>query len=509
MDDSLATVSVSAVKTTRIIGSARIEEQEQPQPNSYADNELDSNADTCCLGANFVILSYTGRTADVYPYEKSYAPIANIPIVSGATAYDDPITSQTYLLIFNESLYYGMRLDHSLWNPNQIRANGVPLWDNPYDKTRELNIEILEDINIPLHTRGTKVLNATRSPTEHELQTCIQIEMTSPHPWEPGTVTLGAVSTIPQEYNAPKPDDDLVYSVNPSLVHLGERLISQIRVSYRNYVIKSMGTQDGQVTHENLPARRTFISQERHERATADTLAERFCIGYEQAKATLAATQQRGVRSAILPLSRRYRADRMYSVKRLNGKFATDTLWATVRSLRQNICAQVYSHKCGFQAAYVMTAATGDTTGHSLLDFIHDFGAPEHLTFDGASVHVGPKTLFMKTVRRSRITTHTSEAKRANDSPAEAAIREIKKRWYRIMQKMRVPQRLWDFGLVWICETGNFIVSSSRYANGRSALEIITGETPDITEYLDFSFYGWCMHRTNAGLGESFIGRWL
>jgi hypothetical protein len=196
-------------------------------------------------------------------------------------------------------------------------------------------------------------------------------------------------------------------------------------------------------------------------------------------------------------------------VKRLNGKFATDTLWATVRSLRQNNCAQIYSHKCGFQAAYVMPAATGETVGHSLLDFIHEFGAPEHLTCDGASVQVGSKTLFMQTIRRTRIDTHISEPRRPNESPTEAAIREIKKRWYRIMEKMRVPKRLWDYGLIWVCETGNFVVSSSRYANGRSPLEIITGETPDITEYLDFTFYDWCMHRTNAGLGESSIGRWL
>jgi hypothetical protein len=52
-------------------------------------------------------------------------------------------------------------------------------------------------------------------------------------------------------------------------------------------------------------------------------------------------------------------------------------------------------------------------------------------------------------------------------------------------------------------------VSSSKYANGRTPLEIITGETPDISEYLDFSFYDWVRYRTNAGMGESSIGRWI
>ena len=37
-------------------------------------------------------------------------------------------------------------------------------------------------------------------------------------------------------------------------------------------------------------------------------------------------------------------------------------------------------------------------------------------------------------------------------------------------------------------------------------LEIITGITPDISEYLDFHFYEWVQVNTNAGLGPSQLG---
>ena len=47
---------------------------------------------------------------------------------------------------------------------------------------------------------------------------------------------------------------------------------------------------------------------------------------------------------------------------------------------------------------------------------------------------------------------------------------------------------LWDFLVVWLCETVNLTVSSSRYANGRIPIEIVTGDIPDISEYIDFSF---------------------
>ena len=79
--------------------------------------------------------------------------------------------------------------------------------------------------------------------------------------------------------------------------------------------------------------------------------------------------------------------------------------------------------------------------------------------------------------------------------------------WYRIMLKNKVPERLWDYGLVWISETGNLSVSSSHYASGRTPLEYIIGETTDISEYLYFNFYDWVTYRSNSGLGELYIGR--
>ena len=151
----------------------------------------------------------------------------------------------------------------------------------------------------------------------------------------------------------------------------------------------------------------------------------------------------------------------------------------------------------------------GDSLGYSFRDFCDDFGIPEHLTFDGYSSQVGRNTMFMKSRRKYNTLYHISSPRRPNKNPAEGSIRELKKRWYRIMMKKKVPEQLWDYGLVWIAETGNLSVSSSRYANGRTSIEYITGKTPDISEYLDFTFYDWITYRANAGLGELALGRWL
>ena len=77
------------------------------------------------------------------------------------------------------------------------------------------------------------------------------------------------------------------------------------------------------------------------------------------------------------------------------------------------------------------------------------------------------------------------------------------------MLKKRVPKRLWDFGLAWICEIGNVKINSSRYTDVCTTLKIITGCTLDIMEYLEFEFYDWVVSKQNAGVDVHELGRWL
>ena len=404
-----------------------------------SNNETDSNADTCCLGKNWIVLDYTMRTADVFPYDDSYDPITNVPIVSGATAYTD-MDGTTFILVIHEALFYGDKLDHSLINPNQIRHNKINYWDNPYDNEKPLAIEVQDTLTIPLQTKGTKVFFTTRTPTENKLSSCMHVALTSSSEWNPQEVSLSKVQTFP---NIMTMDDNMYDHLLPNL---GD-LVSSRRVSSAD-------------THPVNP-RQSFVSNERHQQVTANRLAERFGIGPQRAHATLKATTQRGIRSAILPLSRRYRADRFYKARTLNGKFATDTLWMTPRSIAGNIASQVYSHRCGFASTYHMHAADGDSVGYTLASFIHDWGIPGHLTFDGIPTQTGADTAFMKTIRRAHIPFHVSQPYTPRENPAEGSIREVKRRLYRIMHKKGIPWRLWDFILSWICETGNVIVSSS------------------------------------------------
>ena len=152
-------------------------------------------------------------------------------------------------------------------------------------------------------------------------------------------------------------------------------------------------------------------------------------------------------------------------------------------------------------ATYPMVLLTEESLGYLYGDFCHDFGIPKHMTFDGYFSQPVWNTLFMKTVSKYDMQYHVSIPRRSNKNPVEGSIRELKKNWYPIMHNNRVPKRLWDYGLVWIIETGNRFVSSTCYESSRTPLKYITEETPNISEYLNFTFYDWFTYRENAGLG--------
>ena len=88
--------------------------------------ELNSHADTYCVGATAAVIEYKGKTCDVSPFSKEYKTMQNVPIVMAATdVYDDAETGETFILITGQALYFGDRVENTVLCPNQMRANGV------------------------------------------------------------------------------------------------------------------------------------------------------------------------------------------------------------------------------------------------------------------------------------------------------------------------------------------------------------------------------------------------
>ena len=109
-------------------------------PNTAADYgkearcELDTRADTTCAGINCRPICYTGQHCEAHGFHDELTPIKDVPIATVATAWSDPNTGESFVIIIHEALYFGNSLDHTLVNPNQIRAFGIDVYDNPYER---------------------------------------------------------------------------------------------------------------------------------------------------------------------------------------------------------------------------------------------------------------------------------------------------------------------------------------------------------------------------------------
>jgi hypothetical protein len=72
---------------------------------------------------------------------------------------------------------------------------------------------------------------------------------------------------------------------------------------------------------------------------------------------------------------------------------------------------------------------------------------------------------------------------------AELCIRAIKKAVRHTLAKTRAPRCLWDYCMTYQCELCNLIAHPHIKLQGCTPYEIVTEWTPDISEYLDYSWY--------------------
>jgi hypothetical protein len=150
--------------------------------------ELDSHADTCLVGRNFVMVDEPERTVNVHAYSDEIKPFNNIPICSAATLWVDSQYGKSYILKVHECLFFGDRMDSSLLNPNQMRHHGIVVDDVPrqYDRSSTHSIYCPEDeVRIPLALNGVISGFETQCPTREELDTLPVIALTSNLPWNP------------------------------------------------------------------------------------------------------------------------------------------------------------------------------------------------------------------------------------------------------------------------------------------------------------------------------------
>jgi hypothetical protein len=123
----------------------------------------------------------------------------------------------------------------------------------------------------------------------------------------------------------------------------------------------------------------------------------------------------------------------------------------------------------------------------TLKKFVDDVGIPERLRADQAPEVVGAHTEFQNEIWHIQTKMSFAEPGRSNQNHyVELEIRELKGRFRRKMIEKGVHKRMWDFGLR---HTAEIMQRMSRGPDGRTGYEQVTGNTPDISKWLDFDFY--------------------
>ncbi len=159
-------------------------------------SKLDSHADTCCVGDNALVVSYHDRTVSVSPFLESLGTTEQVPIVTDAIAYDDPILLQTFIIIVHQALYFGDKLFHNLINPFQCWLNEVTvdecarvLTTLPDNSSHCITFD-KEQVK-PLRLNGIVSYFASRRPTLQEYHMCQHLHLTPEEPeWNPLDTTF-------------------------------------------------------------------------------------------------------------------------------------------------------------------------------------------------------------------------------------------------------------------------------------------------------------------------------
>ena len=176
---------------TTVMAAATVSDTETTleltKPNTTARMESDSHADTCIAGSNMLLLADTGLECQVHGFHDDLAPIKGVPIVTAVTAYDDDVTGETYMLIFNQALWFGPTMETSLIATHQVRSNGINLSDDPFDKGRPFGITDPDTkAHIPFTMEGAFAGALTRCPTWEEFNdNPNHIYMTDDAGWDP------------------------------------------------------------------------------------------------------------------------------------------------------------------------------------------------------------------------------------------------------------------------------------------------------------------------------------
>jgi hypothetical protein len=162
--------------------------------------------------------------------------------------------------------------------------NGVSVHNNPFDLDILLSIKHPE-LTIPLHISGTNIFLNTRTPTQHELDTCPHLHLTSEVEWNPQTMYLASSQSVEAEVNTSNTGG--FNEVEPGLSQISCVYSFTAMVKTLHELCDVNSKQSISAAMTNVPGHRTFISKEWHSAISHARTIKWWSIGLAQSMQTL------------------------------------------------------------------------------------------------------------------------------------------------------------------------------------------------------------------------------
>jgi hypothetical protein len=168
-----------------------------------------------------------------------------------------------------------------------------------------------------------------------------------------------------------------------------------------------------------------------------------------------------------------------------HGRFYTDTFFAKSPSLTGCQMAQLYTNDVHFTKVFPMKHKS--EAHHTLVQLMQEVGIPSALHSDDAKELTQGK--MAEVIKKAWIHPTQSEPYSPWQVRAELGNRELKKAVRYTLYKTNAPRRLWDFCATYQAKIRNLTAHPLYALQGRTPHELVTGNTPDISEYTDYQWY--------------------
>ena len=466
---------------------------------------LDSWADTFCAGKHCYVEEFIAdKSVTASGFCNSLGSLSNLPLANVLYAYDHD-DGTTSILECNDAIYLGSKMEDSLANPIQSEENGIKIDLRPKvfypDERNAQTVTVQDGTRLRILFDGVLPYLPVRRPTSDEIEICKRIEFTSRYEWDPfkERSSFSAIKGIDVDNNQLYIDHNLL-DADPISSNIMSLLL--VDILERNV---NMDNFDSSQDDDEVLCSFSNMSSTSTDAITPEMLCSQLHIGLETAKRTLLATTHKYIRTTGL-LARRYRTDkaqlRYKQLMRGYGTFYCDYLKSSVTSLRGYIGGVVYTNKIFYPCA----TEQGVETAKTLKTFVEFVGLPSALHSDNhGNFRDGA---FKKLLQKLGIYASYTEPHSPWQNRAEPAIGEIKSYARRLMRLTQTPIRLWCFCYEYSADVLSLLATGRFELKGRTPYETVMNYTPDISEYISYSWFQWCYY-FDEGTKTKQLCRWL